>query len=49
MAATAQAAAAAGGTVRAAPMTVPEDGPRIAVLSDPRGAAFGVCRAEEKG
>ncbi|MEU8713173.1 VOC family protein [Streptomyces sp. NPDC048663] len=46
--ATAEAAAEAGGTVRAAPVTVP-DGPRIAVLSDPRGAAFGVFRAVEKG
>ncbi|MER5519330.1 VOC family protein [Streptomyces sp. NPDC002763] len=46
--ATAEVAVAAGGTVRAEPMTVP-DGPRIAVLTDPRGAVFGVFRAEEEG
>ncbi|MFF7982463.1 VOC family protein [Streptomyces sp. NPDC007901] len=45
--ATARAAVAAGGSVRAEPMTVP-DGPRIAVLADPRGAVFGVFTEDEE-
>jgi predicted enzyme related to lactoylglutathione lyase len=33
-----------GGTVLMEPTSLP-DGPRIAVLRDPQGAMFGVCRA----
>ncbi|MFI9803887.1 VOC family protein [Streptomyces sp. NPDC052301] len=46
--ATAEAAARAGGAVVLAPVSVP-DGPRIALLRDPQGAAFGVHRAGEEG
>ncbi|MFF8730566.1 VOC family protein [Streptomyces sp. NPDC015171] len=46
--ATAQVARRAGGAVLLAPTTVP-DGPRIAVLRDPQGAAFGVHRAGAEG
>lgn len=45
--ATAQVAQQAGGTVVMAPMDIP-DGPRIAVLRDPQGAAFGVHRTGQE-
>ncbi len=48
MDATAQVARQAGGEVVMAPTDVP-DGPRIAVLRDPQGAAFGVHRAGQEG
>ncbi|MEV5874653.1 VOC family protein [Streptomyces sp. NPDC052101] len=44
---TAEVAEQAGGAVVLAPVSVP-DGPRIAVLRDPQGAAFGVHRAGEE-
>ncbi|MGW3204753.1 hypothetical protein [Streptomyces sp. NPDC001135] len=47
-AAPAEVAARASGAVALAPVPVP-DGPRIAVLRDPQGAAFGVHRAGEAG
>ncbi|MCS0603915.1 VOC family protein [Streptomyces sp. LP11] len=43
----AESAAEAGGAVLLAPVSVP-DGPRIALLRDPQGAAFGVHRADEQ-
>ncbi|KOV57202.1 VOC family protein [Streptomyces sp. MMG1121] len=46
--ATAETADRASGTVVMAPATVP-DGPRIAVLRDPQGAAFGVYLADTEG
>lgn len=46
--ATADVAQSAGGAVVLAPVSVP-DGPRIAVLRDPQGAAFGVHLAGEEG
>ncbi|MFJ1970113.1 VOC family protein [Streptomyces sp. NPDC087903] len=45
--ATAGVAVGAGGTVLMEPASVP-DGPRIAVLRDPQGAAFGVYRAGDE-
>ncbi|MGW7821540.1 VOC family protein [Streptomyces puniciscabiei] len=46
--ATAEVAQRAGGAIVLAPVSVP-DGPRVAVLRDPQGAAFGVYRAGEEG
>ena len=46
--ATAEVAQQAGGAVVMPPTSVP-DGPRIAVLRDPQGAAFGVHKAGEEG
>ncbi|GGN50339.1 hydroxylase [Streptomyces albiflavescens] len=46
--ATADAAVQAGGNILMEPTSVP-DGPRIAVLRDPQGAAFGVHVAGEEG
>ncbi|GAA3291823.1 hypothetical protein GCM10020295_09590 [Streptomyces cinereospinus] len=41
-------ATGAGGTDLREPASVP-DGPRIAVLRDPRGAMFGVCLSGDRG
>ncbi|MER6063012.1 VOC family protein [Streptomyces sp. NPDC001792] len=46
--ATAEVAQRAGGVVVLAPVSVP-DGPRIALLRDPQGAAFGVHQTGEEG
>ncbi|NEA86753.1 VOC family protein [Streptomyces sp. SID7958] len=46
---TALTATRAGGTVLMEPASLPDGGPRIAVLRDPQGAVFGVYRAADGG